>query len=58
MSDPAGRPTSVVDVGAEGTVGPDRQTFTAAGIGEIDGSGGEVLVTHHAAVHATRADAG
>lgn len=56
-TDPAGKPTIVVRVQAEGTVGAEAQTFTAAGTGEVYGTGGELLVTNHTTVRATRAGA-
>lgn len=55
-TDPAGRPTSVAHVRAEGTVEPDGQTFTAAGTGEVYGTGGELVATNQTTVRAVRAD--
>jgi Dimerisation domain len=58
LTDPSGRPASVVNIRAEGAVAPDRRTFTAAGTGEVyAGRGTEPVATHHVDVRATRAAA-
>lgn len=52
--DPEGKPAKVVHVRAEGTVGAGGQTFTAAGTGEVYGTGGELIATNQTTVRATR----
>lgn len=56
LNDPTGRPTTVVYVHGQGTLAADGQTLAASGGSEVYGSSGE-LVTHHADVLATRAEA-
>jgi hypothetical protein len=56
LTDDDGRPVNVVRIRAQGTLAPNRQTFTAAGTGEVYTGAAEPLVTHHVDIRATRAD--
>lgn len=56
LIDAAGKPTNVVRVRAQGAIEPDGHTFTAAGTGEVYGTGGELLATNQTSIRATRAD--
>lgn len=54
LADPDRRPSGVVYARGEGTVAPNEQTFTATGTGDVYGTGGELVVTNHTTVRATR----
>jgi hypothetical protein len=55
LTGPEGEPAKVVRVRARARLEPDGQTFTGQGTGEVHGCGGELLVTNHVEVRATRA---
>jgi hypothetical protein len=54
LSDPSGRPTTVVHAHAQGTVAGDGRTLRASGGSDVYGPSGELLLTNRAELYATR----
>ena len=56
MSDPSGRPRTVVHADGEGSLAADGQRFTASGGSEFYGGSGELLAINRAHLNAIRAE--